>query len=102
MGYTLIFYGTAYLVFLAVMGISAILSTLLPNAILAYMATIGVIIGGMYFIAELSFLFSAADDIFKRLGGLHTGADLIVISILCAIITFIGVQWIWNKRSYLA
>lgn len=97
--FSVIFYGIAYLIFLAVLGVSALISTLMPHPILSYIGTIGFLVSGIYVSSRLDFFFSMSDSIFHQLGGLR-GADMYGIASACAILGYIGTLSVWRHRDW--
>lgn len=99
--FSVMFYGLAYVIFLAVAGISALISSVLPHPILAYVGIIGFLVGGIYVSSHLDFFFSMSDAIFHQLGGLR-GVDMYGVALFCIVLGVIGTVWMWRRRDWTA
>ncbi|WP_172194686.1 ABC transporter permease [Saccharibacillus qingshengii] len=101
-GYGLGFYGLAFCIFLALIGVGGIVSRLAPNPVLAYIGMLAVIVGGIYVSDGLAFLLSVSDSIFHFLG--HTGgSDASLGWILCALLAGCAIMgtWSWSRREWM-
>ncbi|WP_058302641.1 ABC transporter permease [Gorillibacterium timonense] len=99
LAYSALFYLIAYLVFLAVLGLAALISTVMPHPILAYAGTVCVLIGALYLSDSFAFLMSSSDAIFRLLGGL-AGSGMLWISAACVMIAYGGVLLVWRRRDW--
>lgn len=97
--YTLTFYGVAYLIFLCVIGLCSLLSVILPNPIITYIATIGCLIGAIYISDQFIYFISISDSIFSALGN-TTQLSLLFHLFLLFVFTFIMNISIWRRRQW--
>lgn len=102
LSFTLGFYGLAFLVFLALIGVGGIVARLLPNPVLAYIGMLAVIVGGLYVSDRFTFLLSVSDSIFHFLGGTE-GADASLGWMLCILLTGCAIMgtWSWQRREWM-
>lgn len=93
------FYGIAFLIFLAVLGVSTLISTLLPHPILSYVGIVIFLVGSVYVSSHLEFFLSVSDSIFHVLGRLED-MSLFGICAACAILGYGCSLWIWRRRNW--
>jgi ABC-type transport system involved in multi-copper enzyme maturation permease subunit len=98
--YSLKFYGICFCIFIAVISIASIISVLMPNSILSYVATIGALIGSVYVSDKLSFFFSVTDSVFHELSRsnseflLNLLFPILLISLIINLIVWKKKEWV--------
>ncbi|MFP8644299.1 ABC transporter permease [Priestia aryabhattai] len=97
--YSLKFYGICFCIFMAVISIGSILSVLMPNSILSYVATIGALIGSVYVSDKLSFFFSVTDSVFHELSKSNS-EFLVNLLFPILLISFIINLFVWKKKEW--
>ncbi|SHH81216.1 hypothetical protein [Caloranaerobacter azorensis] len=97
--YNIKFYMIEYMILLCILGIASLVSVLVPNAVLAVIATIAVIVGSIYVWDGFSFLLFSTDEIFNALGGINT-AQFFISLIGIILITVLSSGVIWKKKGY--
>ncbi|WP_074679679.1 ABC transporter permease [Priestia aryabhattai] len=97
--YSLKFYGICFCIFIAVISIGSILSVLMPNSILSYVATIGALIGSVYVSDKLSFFFSVTDSVFHELSRPNS-EFLVNLLFPILLISFIINLFVWKKKEW--
>nr|WP_246516876.1 ABC transporter permease [Lederbergia ruris] len=96
--YTLLFYGVATLIMIGVMGLSSLISMMMPNPILAFAGTIAALIGSLY-IHDVFVYFLTSDAIFKILGE-PQGEFYISLFLILVISCMMNVK-IWQKKQWI-
>lgn len=101
LGYGLSFYGIAFCIFVALIGIGGLVARLVPNPVLAYVGMLAVIVGGLYASDRLAFLLSVSDSIFRFLGqtGGSDGGLGWTVCVLLAGCAIMG-TWSWKRREW--
>lgn len=97
--YSLKFYGVCFCIFMAVISIGSILSVLMPNSILSYIATIGALIGSVYVSDKLSFFFSVTDSVFHELSKSNS-EFLVNLLFPILVISLIINLFVWKKKEW--
>lgn len=100
MFYTIKFYGITYAIFLCVISISAFMSIVMPNPIMAYMGTVVYLIGGIYISDQFIYFVIVSDSIFSVLGnpgqyGFYTSLFFLFV------ISHIMNVGIWNRKQWM-
>ncbi|MDX8044442.1 ABC transporter permease subunit [Gracilibacillus sp. S3-1-1] len=98
-GYSLLFYVIAALVLLSVIALGGVISTIMPNTIISYLAIIGMLVGAIYLSDHFIFYFSLSDSIFDVLGG--ENHSLLILVFLIMVISFIINITVWKKRDWM-
>lgn len=97
--YNMKFYALEYLVVVALLGISAFVSVILPNTVLAFIGTLGVSIGSLYISDAFEFFISSNKIIFDVLANINTSFFYSVIPIT-AVSMVLSVIF-FSKKDYL-
>nr|WP_245833245.1 ABC transporter permease [Oceanobacillus timonensis] len=98
-GYVFLYYLTAFVILVSAMMVGSLISTILPNMILAYIGIIGFLVGSIYISDYMVFFLSMADTIFVLLAGQKQMMfSVILFLILGSYILNIG---IWKKRDWI-
>jgi ABC-2 type transport system permease protein len=97
--FILVFYLIAFFIMLAVILISSAISSLMPNSILAYLGTVGLLIGSIYVSDYFIFFLSVSDTIFEIMGYQQLTVLLIIVSII--LVSYIISVLAWKKRDWL-
>lgn len=97
--YTLLFYCLAFFIMVAVIGICSFISMMMPNPIIAFTATIIVLIGGIYINDAFDYLLVPSDAIFKVIGDFQIEFyfSLFLITAISYIINIV----IWKKKQWM-
>ena len=98
--YTLKFYSMTFLIFLSVIGLCSLISVIMPNSILAFVGTIGCLVGGVYISDHFVYLLSVSDSIFSVLGGIGQSGFYVSLFLLFFISTILNVG-IWKKKQWM-
>lgn len=96
--YTVAFYGIVFIIIMAVIGLCSLISMVMPNPVLAYMGTIGTLVGSLY-VHDIFAYFLTSDPIFKVLAEpqLAFYLSLLIIVLISSMIN-IG---IWKKKQWM-
>lgn len=98
--YTIKFYGIAYCIILAIIGISCFMSIIMTNSILAFIGTVAILIGGVYISDQLSYFLTVSDSIFAALGNADSYGFYLSLFLLL-IISHIMSIGLWNKKQWM-
>lgn len=99
-GYNLVFYAFTFAVWLAILGLGSLLSSLMPNSILAFLSTVGVLIGVMYLSDHFSFLIYSGPDLFRIMSGPGMGLFVLKVVVTLLISTLLTLIY-WNQRDWM-
>ena len=96
--YTLVFYGIAFCIIIAVIGLCSLISMIMPNTIFAYAGTVVTLVGSLY-IHDVFDYFLTTDSIFKVLGE-PQAAFFISLFLIISISSMINIG-IWKMKQWM-
>ncbi|WP_062107447.1 ABC transporter permease [Bacillus niameyensis] len=96
--YTLGFYGIAFVIIIAVIGLCSLISMIMPNPILAYAGTVVTLVGSLY-IHDVFDYFLTTDSIFKVLG--ESQSPFYVSLLFIILISSMMNIGIWKKKQWM-
>lgn len=99
-GYNLVFYVFTFVVCLAILGLGSLISSLMPNAILAFLSTVGALVGAIYISDHLSFLINSGTTIYQIMSGPGMGFFVLKIALIM-LISYVSTFVFWNKRNWI-
>ncbi|MCM3761417.1 ABC transporter permease subunit [Alkalihalobacillus oceani] len=96
--YGIVFYLIAFLILFAVISIGSVISSLMPNSILAYGGIVGFIIALLYVSEQFYFFVTMSDSIFLIMAELQVSTLMVILSLILGsgIINIV----LWKKRDW--
>jgi hypothetical protein len=98
-GYVLLFYGWHTLIFLALLGIGGLLSSILPNTIVAFFGLIAFLVGTVYAFRQMVFFLKTGESVFKLMGGMGTSSVLALLAV-CLLFSYSLTYVLWGRRDW--
>ncbi|MBT2291098.1 ABC transporter permease [Paenibacillus albidus] len=97
--YALQSYGLFYLIVLAELSVVGLVSSLMPNALVSFFVSLGVLIGALYISDTLGFFLMSASVIFQLMAGSYA-APFYGPVLVCTGIGFLATMEVWQRRSW--
>ncbi|MBN2907958.1 ABC transporter permease subunit [Polycladomyces sp. WAk] len=98
-GFVLLFYGWHALIFLALLGVGGLLSSVLPNTIVAFFGLIAFLVGAVYVSRQMVFFLKTGESVFKLMGGLGTSSVLALLA-ACLLFSCSMTYVLWGRRDW--
>lgn len=95
------YYFVEFVILISVLSLSALICTIIPNVVLAFMSIVGFFIGGIYVLGDNFFFFlSSGKDIFDVLGNVQSyNFYIIIVSFIIVGIT--STLTLWKRKDFL-
>jgi ABC-2 type transport system permease protein len=98
-GFSIMFYLTVYIIYIALLGLGSLISTVISNSILSFFLTIGSLIGTLYVTDQFKFFLLNGEITFKVLNGINTLPFLFtVLSVI--VVTYGTTFFLWNRKNW--
>jgi ABC-2 type transport system permease protein len=99
MAFSVLFYFTVYLIYLALSGLGSLICTIVSNPILAFFLILGSLFGTLYISRKFQFLLLNGEITFQVLNGIHTGAFLVTLFAVI-VVTYGATFLLWKRKNW--
>ncbi|WP_315120717.1 hypothetical protein [uncultured Clostridium sp.] len=98
--YGIKFYFMEFIIISALLSVMSMVASIIPNAILCILGTIGIFVGGIYVSDNFILFLSSSENIFKILNGVASNNIYIILFSTIVIPTIISI-FLWVKKDWL-